>query len=62
MLIAKCINVHLNVIYTQMQNQITGAIKILNLQRRFASALADTPLKNGCCTLVLVAKYNRINI
>ncbi len=45
-----------------MQNSGKAAQKYLNLHRRFASALADTPLKNGCCTLVLGANYNRINI
>ncbi len=36
-----------------MQKPCKAAKKILNLRSRFETALADTPLKNGCCTLVL---------
>ncbi len=50
MLIEKCINEHLYIIDTQMQNPCIAAKKSLNLHLRFATALADTPCKNDCCT------------
>jgi hypothetical protein len=43
-------------IFLQMQDPSKGAKKILNLQSRFASALADTPLKNGCLHIGIRSK------